>query len=46
MTPALLVFDSATDRLAVALLANGRIGFADEPGAERASARLLSLIHI
>ena len=44
MTPALLVFDSATDRLAVALLANGRIGFADEPGAERASARLLPVI--
>lgn len=44
MLPPLLVFDCATDRLAVALLAGEHRFVADEPGAERASARLLVVI--
>lgn len=44
MLPPLLVFDSATDRLAVALVAYGRRFTADESGAERASARLLPVV--
>lgn len=44
MLPPLLAFDSATDRLAVALLAGGRVFTADEGGSERASARLLVVI--
>lgn len=44
MFPPLLVFDSATDRLAVALVVGDRLFSADEPGSERASARLLVVI--
>ncbi len=44
MLPPLLVFDSATDRLAVAVIAHDRVQLADEAADERASSRLLRVI--